>query len=113
MARAREVCPIVQVGIRSMDTSELEGLQRERIFWAHEIVGQTGWEQRAIDLLTPRVYITIDLDGFDPSILPSTGTPEPGGLEWHPTLRFLRRVFESREDSTQEASLRVARSGRI
>ena len=97
MARAREVCPIVQVGIRSMDTSELEGLQRERIFWAHEIVGQTGWEQRAIDLLTPRVYITIDLDGFDPSILPSTGTPEPGGLEWHPTLRFLRRVFESRE----------------
>ncbi len=97
MARAREVCPIVQVGIRSMDTSELEGLQRERIFWAHEIVGQTGWEQRALDLLTPRVYITIDLDAFDPAILSATGTPEPGGLEWHPTLRFLRRVFETHE----------------
>lgn len=97
MARAREVCPIVQVGIRSMDSSELEGLQRDRIFWAHDIVGQTAWEQRAIDLLTPRVYITIDLDGFDPSILSSTGTPEPGGLLWHPTLRFLRRIFETRE----------------
>lgn len=97
MARARELCPIVQVGIRSMDTSELEGLQRERIFWAHEVVGQSGWEQRAIDLLTPRVYLTIDLDAFDPAYLAATGTPEPGGLEWHPTLRFLRRVFETRE----------------
>ncbi len=97
MARAREVASIVQVGIRSMDSSELEGLQRERVFWAHEIVGQTGWEQRAIDLISPRVYITIDLDGFDPAVLSNTGTPEPGGLEWHPTLRFLRRVFETRE----------------
>ena len=97
MARAREVCPIVQVGIRSMDSSELEGLQRDRIFWAHEVVGQTGWEQRALDLLTPRVYLTIDLDAFDPAILPATGTPEPGGLAWHPTLAFLRRVFETHE----------------
>ena len=97
MARAREVCPIVQVGIRSMDSSELIGLERERVFWAHDIVGNSGWEQRAIDLLSPQVYITIDLDAFDPAILPSTGTPEPGGLEWYPTLRFLRQVFAMRE----------------
>ncbi len=97
MARARELCPIVQVGIRSMDSSELIGLERERVFWAHDIVGNSGWEQRAIDLLSPQVYITIDLDAFDPAILPSTGTPEPGGLEWYPTLRFLQQVFATRE----------------
>ena len=47
----------------------------------------------AIDLMTDNVYITFDLDAFDPSILPSTGTPEPGGLQWYETLEFLRRVF--------------------
>jgi agmatinase len=51
---------------------------------------------QAIDLLTENVYITIDLDGFDPSILPSTGTPEPGGLMWYPTLKFIRKVIEKR-----------------
>lgn len=96
MARVQELCPIVQVGIRSMDASEKKNLPEGRVFWAHQIVGNSDWEQRAIDLLTDDVYITIDLDGFDPSIVPSTGTPEPGGLEWHPTMRFLRRIFESR-----------------
>lgn len=96
MARAQEVASIVQVGIRSMDAGEKPRLPEGGVFWAHEIVGNRAWEQAAIDKLSENVYLTIDLDGFDPSVLPSTGTPEPGGLYWHPTLAFLRRVFESR-----------------
>ncbi len=96
MARAKELCPIVQVGIRSMDSGEKTNLDPNRVFWAHKIVNCDDWMDQAIDLLTDNVYLTIDLDGFDPSILPSTGTPEPGGLMWYPTLKFLRKVIEKR-----------------
>lgn len=94
MARAQDLCPIVQVGIRSMDIEEKERLQPERVFWGHKITESEEWMDKAIDLLTDDVYLTIDLDGFDPSILPSTGTPEPGGLQWYPTLRFLKKLIE-------------------
>lgn len=94
MARAQDVCPIVQIGIRSMDIGEKERLNPERVFWAHKITQCDSWMESAIDLLTDNVYLTIDLDGFDPSILPSTGTPEPGGLMWYQTLKFLRKVIE-------------------
>ncbi|HDP76085.1 MAG TPA: agmatinase [Bacteroidales bacterium] len=96
MARAKELCPIVQVGIRSMDSSEKINLDPNRVFWAHKIVNCDDWMDKAIDLLTENVYLTIDLDGFDPSILPSTGTPEPGGLMWYPTIKFIRKVIEKR-----------------
>ncbi len=96
MARVKELCPIVQVGIRSMDAEEKSNLDPNRVFWAHSMVNSDEWMDKAINLLTGNVYITIDLDGFDPSILPSTGTPEPGGLMWYPTLKFLRKVIESR-----------------
>ncbi len=96
MARVSELCPIVQVGIRSMDASEKACFQRTRVFLAEEITGRTGWEQRAVELLSPEVYITFDLDGLDPSIMPSTGTPEPGGLSWYESLRLLRLVAERR-----------------
>ncbi len=94
MARAQDLCPIVQVGIRSMDVDEKKRLDLNRVFWAHTIVDNDEWMDNAINLLTEDVYLTIDLDGFDPSILPSTGTPEPGGMQWYPTLQFLRRVIE-------------------
>ncbi len=94
MARAKEICPIVQVGIRSMDVGEKENLDPSRVFWAHKIVNSDDWMDQAIDLLTDNVYLTIDLDGFDPSIMPSTGTPEPGGLQWYPTLQFLKKLIE-------------------
>ncbi|BDX39307.1 agmatinase [Tenuifilaceae bacterium CYCD] len=94
MARAKEICPIVQVGIRSMDIGEKPNVDSSRVFWAHNIVGNEDWMDKAIDLLTDNVYLTIDLDGFDPSIVPSTGTPEPGGLQWYPTLKFLRKLIE-------------------
>lgn len=97
MARAQDLGPTVQVGIRSMDSSELERAARSTIFYAHQIQQDESWMDYAVDALTDRVYITIDLDGFDPSIIPATGTPEPGGLAWYPTLRFLERVFMERQ----------------
>lgn len=96
MARAQDLCPIVQVGIRSMDIGEKERLDPNRVFWAHRIVNCDKWMDSAIDLLTENVYLTIDLDGFDPSIMPSTGTPEPGGLLWYQTLTFIKKVIESK-----------------
>jgi agmatinase len=96
MARAREVAPIVQVGLRSMDIDEKEYLAPDRVFFAHQIVGHTDWMDAAVEQLTEDVYLTIDLDVFDPSIMPATGTPEPGGLGWYETLAFLRKVAQSR-----------------
>ena len=94
MARARERCPIVQVGIRAADAAEMPGLDADRVFWAHDIVpaADDSWMDEVVRLLTGHVYVTIDLDAFDPSLIPATGTPEPGGLEWYPVNRLLRRV---------------------
>lgn len=97
MARARERCPIVQVGIRAVDASEMPGLDPARVFWAHDIVGAANdaWMDEVAELLTGHVYVTIDLDAFDPSVIPATGTPEPGGLHWYPVNRLLRQVARS------------------
>lgn len=97
MARVAEICPFVQVGIRSMDISEREAVQPGRIFYADELVNDLAWVERVVSVLPDRVYITFDLDALDPAIMPSTGTPEPGGLSWYAALRLLRRVAESRE----------------
>ena len=98
MARARECCPIVQVGIRSIDVSEVEALDPERVFFAHDIVAEPddGWMDRAVERLGPEVYVTIDMDAFDPGIVPATGTPEPGGLDWYTVTGLLARVARSR-----------------
>jgi agmatinase len=96
MARAREACPIVQVGIRSMDAGERDHLQPENVFWAHEIVRAAGWIEAVVARLTAECYVTIDLDVFDPAIMPSTGTPEPGGLSWYDVLGLLREVSRRR-----------------
>jgi len=98
MARLRECCPIVQVGVRSLDAEELPSLDRTRVFFAHTIVGGTDrtWIDRVVDLLTDDVYVTIDLDAFDPSVLPATGTPEPGGLGWYDMTELLARVASHR-----------------
>lgn len=96
MARAKEVAPTVQVGIRSMCSEELTSLDKNRVLFAKDIVGQTGWVEYVITKLSEHVYITIDLDVFDPSIMPSTGTPEPGGLLWYDVLTLLKAVCNSR-----------------
>jgi agmatinase len=93
MARARELCRIVQVGIRSMDAGEKRLMDRTRTFFAEEIWGKAEWMDTVTELLDGDVYITIDLDVFDPSIMPSTGTPEPGGLGWYEVLELMRMVF--------------------
>jgi agmatinase len=98
MARVKEICPIVQVGIRSMDIGEKKNMDRERVFFAHDICdGQNRkWIDRCVGLLTGNVYITIDLDVFDPSVLPATGTPEPGGMGWYDVLALMKTVFRLR-----------------
>jgi len=96
MARAREAAPIVQVGIRSMDSSEKKYISRKNVFFAEDIYNKKGWVETVISRLSDNVYITIDLDVFDPSIMPSTGTPEPGGLCWYDVLRLLKAVCDKK-----------------
>jgi agmatinase len=87
---------LVQVGIRSMDAIEMTLMDVEKTFFAHEMVTDEYWMDKVVELLTDNVFITFDLDALDPSIMPSTGTPEPGGLFWYETLEFLKKVFEEK-----------------
>ncbi len=96
MSRVSEICPFVQVGIRSMDTIELPFITKENLFLAEDIYGRTDWMEKAISKLRNNVFVTIDLDVFDPSIMPSTGTPEPGGMLWYEVIRFLKMVNEQK-----------------
>ena len=96
MRRAQECARVVQVGIRSVCEEEQCNIVPENIFYAHNIVGRTGWEDEVVERLTGNVYVSFDLDGLDPSILPATGTPLPGGLQWYPTLNLLEKVFRAR-----------------
>ena len=93
---ASQTTNLVQVGIRSMDVAETTVMDPEKTWFAHEMVSEEYWMDSVIEALGENVFITFDLDAFDPSIMPSTGTPEPGGLLWYETLDFLRRVFEQR-----------------
>lgn len=87
---------LIQVGIRSMDYSEKEFLNPSRCFFAQDITGLNQWMYQAIEKMTDTVYLTLDLDVFDPSIMPSTGTPEPGGMSWYEVINFLKLVFEEK-----------------
>jgi agmatinase len=91
--------PSVQVGIRSISADEARSLNTglpTKIFWAKDIVGKTDWIEAAVDALTENVYLTIDIDGLDPSLVPTTGTPEPGGLGWYETLALIRTLARKR-----------------
>jgi agmatinase len=92
MSRIGEICSYVQVGIRSMDVSEGRRLDPDRIFFAHDILRGADVARKILGQLSNHVYITIDLDVLDPSIMPSTGTPEPGGLDWHTLLGLIESV---------------------
>ena len=87
---------LIQIGIRSMDAIEKTIMDNDKVFFASELPQDDYWMESAIDLMTDNVFITLDLDALDPSIMPSTGTPEPGGLLWYETLEFLRKVFEKK-----------------
>jgi agmatinase len=90
--------PSVQCGIRSISAEEARALDRlpTRIFWAKDIVGKTDWWDAAVDCLTENVYLTIDIDGLDPSLVAQTGTPEPGGLGWYETVGLIRTLARKR-----------------
>ena len=87
---------LVQVGIRSMDISEKRVMNTDKVFFAHDMAVNEYWMDDVLDQLTGNVFITFDLDALDPSIMPSTGTPEPGGLLYYETLEFLKKVFNER-----------------
>ncbi len=93
---AGQNCNLIQVGIRSMDVEEVGNMDNSKTFFAHEMYNKTDWMDNSIELMTDNVYITFDLDAFDPSIMPATGTPEPGGLDWYTTVNYLQKVFKNK-----------------
>jgi agmatinase len=97
MARVEEIVEkAVSVGIRSMDESELALVDESKMLYAHRFVGGDGSPEQLLSLLDDPVYITLDLDVLDPGIMPSTGTPEPGGLHWYELIELLRSVIDAR-----------------
>ena len=98
MARINELCPSLGVGIRSLSVEEAEAIQKDsrRVFFAHQMRSDPCWQERIIDRLGEPVYVTLDLDFFDPAIMPSVGTPEPGGFLWYETLSFLKILAGAR-----------------
>ncbi len=97
MYRVHERVQLVPVGIRSM-TADERALTRANaipVIFGYEL-HEEGWIDRALASLGDLVYITIDIDYFDPALIPSTGTPEPGGGHWYPTLQLLERVFREK-----------------
>lgn len=91
---AQHTTNLIQVGIRSMDVVEKPFLKKENCFFAHQVLTDPKWMMNALDKITENVFITIDLDVFDSSIMPSTGTPEPGGLNWYHVVDFITMVIK-------------------
>jgi len=98
MRRSLEHAPVTQVGIRSMSTEEAQAAPtlNTTIFYDVSMRRDPAWIDRVVDTLSDEVYVTIDVDGLDPAIMPATGTPEPGGLSWYETLALLRATIERR-----------------
>ncbi len=102
MRRIWDLGHVIQVGIRSLSYEEmvfLRGRSGRTLLWASQVAADLEYVLDAIrqglkDLPT---YITIDLDGLDPGIMPSVGTPEPGGLGWYETLSILRQIVEDQD----------------
>jgi len=94
-------CEVKHVGIRVVSEDEhlyvkQNGLDKN-IFRARDIYNKVDWFKQVIDSLSEIVYITIDVDVFDPSLIPATGTPVPGGLDWYTVLNFLNSVFKEKQ----------------
>jgi agmatinase len=100
MRRVLDVCPrTAQVGIRSLSAPEAQLVEERRlpVWFAEEICRQTrrgerSWLESVVSVLSDEVYITVDVDAFDPSLLPGTGTPEPGGLGWYDVIDLITAV---------------------
>jgi agmatinase len=98
MARVREICPVIQVGIRSISLEEIMLVRAKgwKIFFFHEMEKRGNWVNEVMENLEGPIYITIDMDFFNPSEVPAVGTPEPGGMGWSEATKFLREVIEKR-----------------
>jgi agmatinase len=98
MRRTIEHAPIVQVGIRNISAEEVSAARTldTAIFYDWNLRSDVEWMDRVVDALSASVYVTIDLDGLDPGLMPAVGTPEPGGLSWRELTTLLRRTFERR-----------------
>ncbi len=100
MRRIFPLAKLTQVGIRNISRGEVDFVRKEKhrgIFWAQDLQGPAqSWIHDILERISPSVYITIDLDVFDPSIMPAVGTPEPGGLLWYPVLELLKEVVQKR-----------------
>jgi len=97
--RIIETASLTQVGVRSMSRDEaVKGYKNVKTFFMKDMINNKDWIQAAIDSLdSDKVYVTIDVDAFDPSIMPSVGTPEPGGMGWYETLALLKKVSREKE----------------
>lgn len=96
---ASRVSTLVGVGIRSVAEEEAVFAKENRhisLFYDHERPKEKNWIERVLGNLTQDVYLTIDIDGFDPGLIPATGTPEPGGLSWHEGLALIRACFQEK-----------------
>lgn len=98
MARVGEVCPFVSVGVRSLGGDEFERIRKDglRVYDVHRMRGDGGWIESSLRELGNEVYITLDLDVLDPSVVGAVGTPEPGGMAWNALLFYLREVFSKK-----------------
>lgn len=100
--RISEICPVVQVGTRSLSKEEKEFLSsqsngRVKAVSVYDILEMPLWKDTVSNSLTENVYITIDLDVFDPGLMPSVGTPEPGGIGWYETLDLLHEISKDKK----------------
>jgi agmatinase len=98
MRRSVQFAKITQVGIRSLSTEEAAaiGHLNTTVFWDVDMRKDPAWIDRVVETLGPNVYVSIDVDGLDPAIMPATGTPEPGGLSWAEITALLHAVARSR-----------------
>jgi agmatinase len=97
--RMTEITDIVQIGIRSLSKEEAEkGHKNLKAFFMKDMIKSRNWAEEAIgSLKEKKVYVTIDMDVFDPSIMPSVGTPEPGGMGWYEALALLKALSLEKE----------------
>ena len=100
--RISEICPIVQVGTRSLSKEEKDFLAtqangRIKTISVYDILDMPMWKDTVTNSLTDNVYVTIDMDVFDPSIMPAVGTPEPGGIGWYEILDLLKDVSKDKK----------------
>ncbi len=100
MARVHDLeVPLTQIGIRAQCIEESQLIKESsniHTFYAHQVRSNPNWAKDALKTLGPNVYISIDADGFDPSIVPAVGTAEPNGMLWNETIEFLKEVIAKR-----------------